>query len=333
MEPLCGIAAQPTAASVAEALHKESCRAALLTSPNYYGLAAPLAAIAEAVHAHGALLLVDEAHGAHLGFSGKLPPSALSCGADAAAQSAHKLLGALTQASLLHLRGEGIDQEKVAQAMSLLTTTSPSHLLLASLDAACCQLAQAGAAMSDKALSLALYLREGLAGIAGLQVLDLPGYTLDRTKVTVNVAALNLTGFAAAAFLRQKKIAVELADAQNILYLITYADDKAAIDASIAALKELAAARRPAGGRRPSLPYPPLPETALLPREAFYQGREAVPLAQATGRVAAQEITFCPPGIPLLLPGERISQEIVEYIEEQARFHESDAWRYVSVVR
>lgn len=147
-------------------------KAVLVTSPNYYGQAADLKAIAGIAHAHNAALLVDEAHGPHLGFSSKLPPSALQCGADACAQSTHKILGAMTQCSLLHVKGGRINLTRAAEAVSLLTTTSPNYLLMASIDAARYTLAVQGEKLIERALTAAEKLRKCLSKFAGLKLLD-----------------------------------------------------------------------------------------------------------------------------------------------------------------
>ena len=140
-----GINTQVTAGQVEEALQKDpSIKAVFLTSPNYYGQAADIKTIAQIAHKYGAALLVDEAHGPHLGFSELLPPSSMECGADACAQSTHKILGAMTQCSMLHVQGRRLDLKRAADVMSLLTTTSPNYLLMASLDAARFQLATGG---------------------------------------------------------------------------------------------------------------------------------------------------------------------------------------------
>jgi arginine/lysine/ornithine decarboxylase len=329
-----GIALPPPAAALAAAFAGAGAvKALLLTSPNYYGLAADTREAARIAHENGALLLVDEAHGAHLGFHERLPASALSLGADASAQSTHKLLGALTQSSLLHVKQGRLAIEPIAEAMSILTTTSPNQLLLASLDAACRQLAGAGRAMTEKAVKLADYMRAKLAETDGLRLLSPPqggARFFDPTKITVNVAGLGLTGFAAADFLRKRKIAVELADGANILFLITYADKRAAVDAALRSLRELARRKKAPRG---ICGAPPLARKLVLtPREAFYGRRAHVPLSDAAGRVAAQDITFYPPGIPLVLPGELITKEIVEYARSQTAARRENADPHVSVV-
>jgi arginine/lysine/ornithine decarboxylase len=330
-----GVALPPPPAVLAAVLKGAGAvKALLLTSPNYYGIATDTRQAAQIAHENGALLLVDEAHGAHLGFHDRLPASALASGADASAQSTHKLLGALTQASLLHVKQGRLDVEPVAEAMSILTTTSPNQLLLASLDAACRQLAGSGRTMMEKAVKLADYMRAKLDGIDGLRLLSPPredASFFDVTKITVNVAQLGLTGFAAAGFLRKRKIAVELADNANILFLITYADKRLAADTAVKALRELARRKKtPRGvcGMPPPLP----PKPVLTPREAFYSRRAYVPLAEAAGRVAAQDITFYPPGIPLVLPGELITKELAEYARTQNAARRGDPAARVGVV-
>lgn len=174
-----------------------------LTSPNYYGQAADIKTIAQIAHKYGAALLVDEAHGPHLGFSELLPPSSMECGADACAQSTHKILGAMTQCSMLHLQGRRLDLKRAADVMSLLTTTSPNYLLMASLDAARFQLATGGRQMAAQAVAAADRLRRLLQTFKGLKLLtaDCAGSNgiagFDSTKVTVNVAAWGYTGIEA----------------------------------------------------------------------------------------------------------------------------------------
>lgn len=321
-----GLSTQVTPEAIDKALRADvRLKAVLVTSPNYYGLAADLVAIAKIVHEHGAVLLVDEAHGAHLGFSKLLPPSALQCGADACAQSTHKLLGAMTQCSLLHVRGERLDLERAAATMSILTTTSPNYLLLASLDGARAQLAEKGEEMVLQALAVADSLREALRDIAGLRVLDrqilkhteVAGF--DATKVTVQVSGLGVTGIEAGKLLRKHGIAVELVDRNNVLFLITYADSNPEIDGVIkkivAVFKEIQELKKPPLLASTSFLMPLAPQ--VLPvREAFYAETEEVAFAEAVNRIAAEQISFYPPGIPVLLPGELITAEVAGYCRE-----------------
>ena len=294
-------------------------KALIITSPNYYGVAADLKKISEPLHAAGMLLLVDEAHGAHLQFCEKLPGSAMNSGADAAAQSTHKLLGSLTQTSMLMIRGKKIDAEKFRRAASLLQTSSPNYLLLASLDIARLQMQQFGREKIFRAVELSKKLRKEINKIPGLKTFDaVKNFSLDTTKITVNVEGLGLTGPDAEKILRHDlKIQCELSDAANLLFLITYADDEETISNLIRGLKKLPAYRKKN--------FVPVPEKkfsekisipTLSPRETFFAATRTVPLEKSCGKICAEEITFYPPGIPVLYPGEIVTPEILQHIRE-----------------
>lgn len=305
---------------IAAALDKDKeIKAVLLTSPNYYGIAADVKSIAAICHERGVVLLVDEAHGAHLGFSKLLPPSALHSGADASAQSTHKLLGAMTQCSMLHVQGKRLDLARARDAMSLLTTTSPDYLLMASLDAARAQLAAYGREMAEAAVSVAAELRQLCAEFKGLRVLekkDLHGFDLDTTKVTVNFAALGYSGVEAGELLRKNRIAVELVDAANVLFLVTYADKNKDFPAALGRIREVFAFMEK--NKRPPLKQAaatavPVTNTALAMRDVFYSAKKSLPLKDSEGAVCGEQVAFYPPGIPVLLPGEIITREIIAY--------------------
>ena len=290
-------------------------KAALLVSPNYYGVAADVKKISRLVHAAGMILLVDEAHGAHLIFSDELPPSAMEAGADLAAQSTHKLLGSLTQTSMLMLRKNF--SEQIRRASSLLQTTSPNQILLASLDIARLQMEQVGREKISAAVKLAKKLRDEIKKIHGLKTFDaVKNFSLDATKVTVNVSGLGLSGREAEEILRRDlKIQCELSDAENLLFLITFADDERTISKLIEALKLL-----PHCPQKKICSTPPpknFSVTELSPRETFYAPVETVEQKKSVGRICAEEITFYPPGIPLLVPGEKISAEVAALLERE----------------
>ena len=315
-----GLQLQVTPAAVQKALAADSSiKAVLLTSPNYYGIAADVQAIAEICHAYGAVLLVDEAHGPHLGFSEALPPSALQSGADACAQSTHKILGAMTQCSMLHVKGARLDLQRAADVMSILTTTSPNYLLMGSLDAARAQVQARGKEMAEAAVAAASKLRAVCRAHAGLKVLeeaDCGGLRLDSTKVTVNFASWGYTGVEVGEALRRARVAVELVDAQNVLFLVTYADVTSDYDAALAridaVLSEMERYKREphAVARVGSVP---VTSSAMKLRDVFYARKWAVGLETAIGCVCGEQVSFYPPGIPVLLPGEVITREIVEY--------------------
>lgn len=323
-QPEFGIQMQVTVQQIEAALAQDSkIKAVLLTSPNYYGVAADVRAIADCCHAYKAVLLVDEAHGPHLGFSELLPPSALQCGADACAQSTHKILGAMTQCSMLHVQGARLDLQRAADVMSLLTTTSPNYLLMASLDAARAQVQAYGGEMAAAAVQAAAKLRRLCASYSGLRVLeevDCGGLQLDTTKVTMNFAAWGYTGVEVGELFREARVAVELVDANNVLFLVTYADVTTDYDEALARIADVLD-KMQAQKRAPLqlAAAAQVPQTqAILPlRDVFYRAKRAVPLAQAVGKICGEQVSFYPPGIPVLLPGELVTEEIIAYCRAQ----------------
>ncbi|WP_293692867.1 aminotransferase class I/II-fold pyridoxal phosphate-dependent enzyme [uncultured Phascolarctobacterium sp.] len=323
-QPEFGIQMQVTMQQIEAALAQDSkIKAVLLTSPNYYGVAADVRAIADCCHAHNAVLLVDEAHGPHLGFSELLPPSALQCGADACAQSTHKILGAMTQCSMLHVQGARLDLQRAADVMSVLTTTSPNYLLMASLDAARAQVQAYGGEMAAAAVQAAAKLRRLCAAYSGLRVMeaaDCGGLQLDSTKVTVNFAAWGYTGVEVGELFREARVAVELVDAYNVLFLVTYADVTTDYDealARIAAVLDKMQAQKRAPLQLAAAAQVPQTQAVLPLRDVFYRAKRAVPLAQAAGKICGEQVSFYPPGIPVLLPGELVTEEIIAYCRAQ----------------
>lgn len=323
-QPEFGIQMQVTVQQIEAALVQDrKIKAVLLTSPNYYGVAADVRAIADCCHAHNAVLLVDEAHGPHLGFSELLPPSALQCGADACAQSTHKILGAMTQCSMLHVQGARLDLQRAADVMSILTTTSPNYLLMASLDVARAQVQAYGKEMAAAAVLAAAKLRRLCAAYSGLRVMeaaDCGGLQLDSTKVTVNFAAWGYTGVEVGELFREARVAVELVDAYNVLFLVTYADVTTDYDealARIAAVLNKMQAQKRAPLQLAAAAKVPETQAVLPLRDVFYRAKKAVPLAQAAGKICGEQVSFYPPGIPVLLPGELVTEEIIAYCRAQ----------------
>ena len=300
--------------------HPEA-RALVLVYPTYYGVTIDLAAVAALVHSHGLLLLVDEAHGPHLKFSEALPMQAIDAGADLAAQSTHKITGSLTQTSLLLGKGTRIDYERVRQAASLLQSTSPNQLLLASLDIARLQLAEQGPALIGRAVGLAEALRASINEIDGLwsfgsEYMGGDGAdALDLTKVTVSVRGLGISGPEAEAILRHEyKIQCELSDAFNLLFIISYADTERETALLLTALQRLAKEHHGQGIFAVPADLPPVPRCGLDPRTAFFADVKPVSFDEATGRIAAEQVMFYPPGIPILAPGDIIDAAAVRYI-------------------
>ena len=320
-----GIAMGLTEETVAQAIaaHPEA-KALACVYPTYYGVTFDLARIAALVHAHDMLLLVDEAHGPHLRFSEALPPQAIDCGADMAAQSTHKILGAMTQASMLLVNGPRVDRERVREAASLLQSTSPNQLLLASLDIARLQMAENGRETVGRAVRLAGRLRSAINAIDGLwsfgpEYTCYPGATgLDATKITVQVTGLGLSGVEAEAILRhENKVQCELSDARNLLFILSYADKDEQADYLLRALQGLARDHRrgsEASGAV-STKLPAVPAQGMTPREAFFAPKGSVAFSEAEGHIAAEQVMFYPPGIPILCPGDVIDAASLRYIE------------------
>ena len=302
--------------------HPEA-RAALLVYPTYYGVATELAVIADFLHAQGKLLLVDAAHGAHFAFSDELPPSAMAAGADLSAESTHKLLGSLTQTSMLLARGGRVPTERIRAASGIVQSTSPNEILLASLDLARAQMAGEGRDCLAAAIRAAEELRRCINEIDGLwafgaEHMGADGMAaLDPLKITVQVTGLGLSGFAAEEELRRRNIACELADARNVLLLLSYADGERETERLFAALRGMAEENAPmciSRGAASFLALPPIPETALVPRDAYFARSEYVDVGAAEGRVAAETIVFYPPGIPVLAPGDVIDGATLAYL-------------------
>ncbi|ASC70883.1 Arginine decarboxylase [Halomicronema hongdechloris C2206] len=299
-------------------------RAVLLTSPTYHGVCSPVAAIAEVVHGRGLPLLVDEAHGAHFAFHPALPPSALAAGADVVVQSTHKVLSAMTQASMLHGQGNRIDWRRLQQALALTQSTSPNYVLLASLDAARQQMALQGQQYLQQTLALAERVRGQIAALPGLrplQTTDLPrigAWTLDTTRLTVEVAGLGLSGFEADMYLhRELGVTAELPTLRHLTFILSLGNTEAEGTRLVQAFGTLAAssgaaAPMPTGTLTMSEPVSVPPYS---PRQAFFAPNQACPIEAAQGHLSAECVCPYPPGIPTLLPGEMISRDAIATLQ------------------
>lgn len=306
----------------------EKAKAVFMVNPTYYGTSQDLTSLSELIHSHGKTLLVDEAHGPHFHFHPTLPKPALECGADAVSQGAHKILGALTQASFLHTKGKRIDPARLKASFQYLTSTSPSYLLMASLDSARKQMAIHGKELLDRAINLAEDLRREVNDIPGLycfgrEITENPGVdAFDPTKVTITVRELGITGYQAEKYLREKKkIQVEMSDLYNVLVIVSYGNTPQEISLLVDALRDLVEAVADGSLPKrllscqtsiPSLPH--IPKMALIPRKAVQSPWERTLLDDSVDRISAEVVTCYPPGIPILYPGEVISQETVEYL-------------------
>ncbi len=324
-DPLLDIAHSITVKGVEAALKQHSdVKAVMMVYPTYFGVCGDIKEVAHLTHKYNIPLLVDEAHGAHFAFHPDFPTPALQAGADLSTQSIHKTLGALTQASMLHLKaGSRINQARLTKSLELVQSTSPSSLLLASLDAARQQMAVEGKQLMSRTLQLAESARNQISQIPGLSVLELtlptPGFvSLDKTRLTVNVSGLGLTGFAADEILVDYGVIAELPSLQNLTFIISLGNTEADIEQLVQALKNLATKHlQTVDIEKNTRIYNYVqPKLALTPRQAFYSPIEILPIEQTCDRICAELVCPYPPGIPVLIPGEIVTTEAIAYLQE-----------------
>ena len=308
--------------SVEEAFCREpDSRAVFLVSPTYYGICSDIRRIAGICHERGALLLVDEAHGSHLYFSDRLPQGALLQGADLCAQSTHKTAGSMTQSSLLHCKGNLADRERIDENLKLVMSTSPSYVLMASLDAARHELAMNGRAMMERAVELSLDASEGLERIPGFSVMREAGdrsAELDRTRLVFSGRRLGIGGYELQGRLYTNSgVSTELADYENVVAVITWANERSEIERLVSAAGQAALLAGRKRGRLKKLNprLPDIPEAVMTPREAYFRRKRTVPWEEMKGKIAGEMAAPYPPGIPLIYPGEIITEEIYDALE------------------
>lgn len=328
LDPELGIAHGLTPESLAAGLDATpGAVAAMVVSPTYFGACADVAALAEVAHGRAVPLVVDEAWGAHLHFHPDLPADALACGADLVISSTHKIVGSLTQAAMLHLGAGGrIDAAVVDRCVSLVETTSPSGLLTGSLDAARRQAAVHGVELLGETLAAVATTRDAIAAIPGLAVLDealvgRPGIAgWDPLRLSIDVRGTGSTGYRLAkSIFYSHGIDLELYSENVVVAIFGLGEPAAAagerlVAAMSEAVGELEA--EPGAPEEKLAPPPPWGELVMSPREAFLGPQEVIPFDSAAGRVAAEGLAAYPPGIPNVLPGERLSAETLDYIRE-----------------
>ncbi|MCL2766556.1 MAG: aminotransferase class I/II-fold pyridoxal phosphate-dependent enzyme [Peptococcaceae bacterium] len=297
-------------------------KAVLAINPSYYGVTANLAAITASAHQRHMPVLADEAHGTHMHFHEGFPASAMQAGADLSAVSLHKTGGSLTQSSALLLsKTSDIDPQYVKQVLSLAYTTSPSYVLLCSLDVARKQLATKGEGILDNLLEMLHWTRGEINKIDGLFAADkdyfarIGQFGFDDTKLLVNVRRIGLTGYEVEKQLAlEHNILVELADMYNILAITGLGEQREYLAAFISALREIAGqARKNEIKKLDVVQF--APEIVMQPREAFYCAKRSLPLEQCAGEIAGEMIMVYPPGIPLVSMGEVITEDIIEYVK------------------
>ena len=295
-------------------------KAVLVNNPTYYGICSDIQAIAKMAHDHGMLCLADEAHGTHFYFGENLPVSAMAAGADMAAVSMHKSGGSLTQSSLL-LTGPAMPEGHVRQIINLTQTTSGSYLLLSSLDISRRNLALRGKQEFQRVSELAEYARREINAIGGYYAFSKELcngdsiFDFDTTKLSVNTLDVGLAGIEVYDLLRDEyDIQIEFGDLGNILAYLSIGDRPREVERLVSALAEV---RRRFGGSKAGLMQQEYidPIVAASPQEAFYAEKESLPIEDTAGRICSEFVMCYPPGIPILAPGERITKEILDYIQ------------------
>ncbi|MBO4688756.1 MAG: aminotransferase class I/II-fold pyridoxal phosphate-dependent enzyme [Clostridiales bacterium] len=328
-----GIALGMTLPDIENAIRKNpDAKAIFVNNPTYYGICSDLRGIVNLAHAHGMQVIVDEAHGTHLSFSDKLPVSAMEAGADMAAVSMHKSGGSLTQSSFLLVGGTGdmqtsgertapeISPAYVRQIINLTQTTSGSYLFLSSLDLSRKRLALHGKELFDKVIDMAEYARSEINSIGGYYAIGselVDGKAIcdfDKTKLVIHTLPVGLAGIEVYDLLRDEyDIQMEFGDFGNCLAYLSVGDRVRELERLVGALSEI----RRHFGKDPLVSIPNsyiAPIVALSPQEAFYAKTEHVDFGSSVGRIAAESIMCYPPGIPVLAPGERITEEVLEYL-------------------
>ena len=320
IDDILGIALGMRVEDVAAAIARHpDAKAVFVNNPTYYGICSDLRAITELAHAHGMKVLVDEAHGTHLYFSERLPVTAMDAGADMAAISMHKSGGSLTQSSLL-LCSDSMPLGYVHQIINITQTTSASYLLLASLDISRRNLALRGREVIDKIIDLVAYARDEINAIGdyyayGRELIDGAAvFDFDTTKLSIFTRPTGLAGIEVYDNLRDDyDIQTEFGDIANLLAYVSVGDRPKDIERLVAALAEIRRNYRKDPSKTLKMEYID-PVVVCGPQDAFYAEKESLPIAKSCGRICSEFVMCYPPGIPILAPGEQITEEILTYI-------------------
>jgi arginine decarboxylase len=295
-------------------------KAVFIINPTYFGVTGDLKSMVDYAHEHNMIVLVDEAHGSHMVFHDDLPMTAMQAGADLSATSIHKTSGSLTQSSAIFAKGNRIDYQRLVATIHMVQSTSPSSLLLASLDVARKYMYYNAHDGLTKLFPLIDSANEQLNSIDGIHALtesyfkDLGAHGYDKTKIIVDVSGLSLTGFEVYKLLsREYNIQIELAEANVILCVLSIATTKKHLDALVKAFKDLSKKyKKDKSAVKSYQPKGNFPEAHVRPRSAYHAPFKIVNYKDSVDQIAAESVMIYPPGIPILIPGEIISQKLIE---------------------
>lgn len=316
--------------AVEKALYEEEdIQAVLITSPTYDGVVSDVRSIAGIVHRQGIPLIVDEAHGAHFPFSEHFPEDSVRCGADVVIHSLHKTLPTLTQTALIHLNGSLIDREKIRKYLTVYQTSSPSYVLMASLDN-CVEWISGHPDAFERFWTELQLLREGLRSMRMLKLLEIPG--MDQSKILVSASGTGINGRKLDELLRKEfHIETEMACSSYVCAITSVGDTRESLERLLRAFRSIDETLCRNEAKRPDRTAP-FRSDAVIPveractlLEAEECEKESCLLEEAGGRISGDFVTLYPPGIPILAPGERITEKITErlrnYTEEGFEVH------------
>lgn len=295
-------------------------KAVIITYPNYYGFCVDIEEITKIVHRYNKILIVDEAHGAHFAFSEKLPITASAAGADIVVESIHKTLPAFTQSSILHVNSDLIDINRLKFFLSMFQTTSPSYILMASIDIAREYMTIYGKSVLNNCINYSLHIRDiinkdGNVRCIGREIIGNYGIKeFDPTKLTINFNNLGISGLEAEKILREKfNIQIEMSDIYNILAIVTVADEKEKLDLFLNAIREIYKYRN--NNKLIGITdLPNIPDMVYTPSNAIHKKSNVVNINMSIGRISQSFVIPYPPGIPIICPGEVIKKDMVQYI-------------------
>ncbi|AOT70291.1 aminotransferase class I/II-fold pyridoxal phosphate-dependent enzyme [Geosporobacter ferrireducens] len=299
-------------------------KAVVLTYPNYYGICSDIEEIVRIAHQYDKIVIVDEAHGAHLKLHERLPISALEAGADIVIQSTHKTLPAFTQSSMLHVKSNRIDRERLRLMLSIHQSTSPSYLLMASLDMARAIAQQDGRFLMEKLLEAVNEFHMELKNEKGIRILgkEMIGTSgiqnIDPTKLVIDLSDLGISGPALEKLLRTRcHIQVEMANIYNVVALSSIGNEQKDFARLLRALRSIKAGKGIAHKNITLSEYSyGIPDMQMTPREAVYSRKKEIAFLQSSGKISGEYIIPYPPGIPILCPGEVITAEMIEYVQQ-----------------
>ncbi|XP_010927667.2 uncharacterized protein [Elaeis guineensis] len=304
--------------------------AVLVTSPTYHGICSNVSEITNFCHSRDIPVIVDEAHGAHFGFHTEFPSTALEQGADLVVQSTHKVLCSLTQSSMLHMSGNLIDRERISRCLQTLQSSSPSYLLLASLDAARAQLSDNPETIFNQAMDLSLETCHQVRAIPGVSVLDLTNFisgfpSIDPLRITLGVSQLGISGYVADEILCERHHVIpEMVGSRSLTFAInlgTRREDVQRLVSGIKFLSENISRENELEFNMEDSGYEPFSSITMRmsPREAFFAKKRKVDIGESLGQICGELLCPYPPGIPLLVPGEVITEEAIQYLLDARR--------------